>query len=108
MILLAPALVVDTVENGVSISDNPQVHATDLQEFEVVIKLDGKEVRRDKATLNSEGLYSVWFGIGHLADGDYVVEATDAAGNTSKEEFTLIRLNITDSDVGSNLIDTSS
>ncbi len=103
-----PALVVDTVENGVSISDNPQVHATDLQEFEVVIKLDGKEVKRDKATLNSEGLYSVWFGIGHLADGDYVVEATDAAGNTSKEEFTLIRLNITDSDVGSNLIDTSS
>ena len=74
----------------------------------MVIKLDGKEVRRDKATLNSEGLYSVWFGIGHLADGDYVVEATDAAGNTSKEEFTLIRLNITDSDVGSNLIDTSS
>ena len=104
----APALVVDTVENEVSISDNPQVHATDLQEFEVVIKLDGKEVKRDKATLNSEGLYSVWFGIGHLADGDYVVEATDAAGNTSKEEFTLIRLNITDSDVGSNLIDTSS
>lgn len=103
----APALAVDTVDNEVSISDNPQVHATDLQEFEVVVKLDGKEVRRDKATLNSEGLYSVWFGIGYLADGEYVVEATDASGNTSKVEFTLIRLNITDSDVGSNLIDTS-
>ncbi len=101
----APELIVDKVVDGISGSDNPQVHATDTNGFNISVKLDGKEVRNDSASLNSNNVYSSWFGIGYLSDGDYEVTATDLAGNSKTVSFKLERLELTDQRVGSNLID---
>ena len=88
----APALVVDTInEDGYSNTENPQIHATDKNPFEIIVKLNGTEVRRDQATQNEKGEYSSWFGINYLEDGAYEVTATDIAGNTKTINFTLDR-----------------
>lgn len=87
----APELVVDTIVDGVSNTENPQVHATDANEFNISVKLNGKEVRNDKASLNENGIYSSWFGIGYMEDGSYEVTATDSLGNSKTITFELNR-----------------
>ena len=92
---IAPALVVNTIteKDGENYSNtqNPQIHATDVNPFTITVKLNGKTVREDKAVLNDQGIYSSWFGIEYLSDGKYEVIATDAAGNTKTIDFTLDR-----------------
>ena len=92
---IAPALVVDTIteKDGENYSNtqNPQIHATDVNPFTITVKLNGEIVREDKAVLNDQGIYSSWFGIEYLSDGKYEVIATDAAGNTKIINFTLDR-----------------
>ena len=87
----APELVIDTIVDGVSNTENPQIHATDTNEFNISVKLNGKEVRNDKASLNENGIYSSWFGIGHMKDGSYEVTATDSLGNSTTISFELNR-----------------
>lgn len=87
----APELVIDTIVDGVSNTENPQIHATDTNEFNITVKLNGKEVRNDKASLNENGIYSSWFGIGHMKDGSYEVTATDSLGNSTTISFELNR-----------------
>lgn len=104
----APNLVVDTIENGVSNSEDPQIHATDLHRFNIAVKLNGKVVREESAKLNQNGLYSVWFGIGYMEDGNYEVEVKDQAGNVDTINFVLNRVkkaNLVAVKVGSNKID---
>ena len=81
----APDITVDTIIDGISNTKNPQVHGTDINVFDLVIKLDGNVV----TTLQNSTSY--WYGIGYLTDGDYEVTATDIAGNTSTIKFTLDR-----------------
>lgn len=100
-----PNLVIDTIQNGIVSVENPQVHATDSNQFTITIKSNGKEVRKEEAKLNNNGIYSVWFGIGYMKDGNYEVEVKDIAGNTSIISFKLNRFNLVYSKVGSNLID---
>ena len=81
----APALVVDTInEEGYSNTKDPQVHATDANPFKTTVKLNGEVVREDEALEQEDGTYSTWFGIGYLADGEYEVTSTDAAGNVTE------------------------
>ena len=87
----APELVIDTIVDGVSNTENPQIHATDTNEFNISVKLNGKEVRNDKASLNENGIYSSGFGIGHMKDGSYEVTATDSLGNSTTISFELNR-----------------
>lgn len=87
----APELVVDTIVDGVSNTENPQVHAIDDNEFSVVIKLNGEVVRTDGSSITTEGNYSTWYGIGYLADGNYEVTATDSLGNSKTITFELNR-----------------
>ena len=87
----APELVIDTIVDGVSNTENPQIHATDTNEFNISVKLNGKEVRNDKASLNENGIYSSWFGIGYMEDGSYEVTATDSLGNSKTISFELNR-----------------
>ena len=87
----APELVIDTIVDGVSNTENPQIHATDTNEFNISVKLNGKEVRNDKASLNENGIYSSWFGIGYMKDGSYEVTATDSLGNSKTISFELNR-----------------
>lgn len=87
----APELVVDTIVDGVSNSENPQIHAIDDNEFSVVIKLNGEVVRTDGSSITTEGNYSTWYGIGYLADGNYEVTATDSLGNSKTITFELNR-----------------
>ena len=102
----APDLIVDKVVDGISGSENPQVHATDANGFDISVKLDGKEVRNSTASLNNN-IYSSWFGIGYMRDGNYEITATDLAGNSKTVSFKLERLELTDQRVGTNLIDES-
>lgn len=105
----APDLNVSTIENGYLISPTSQIYATDLQEFNVVIKSeDGKVLREDVASISSvTGLYTVSYKLfdDSLADGKYTIEATDAANNVSKLEFSVDRFDVIESKVSSNLID---
>ena len=87
----APELVIDTIVDGVSNTENPQIHATDTNEFNISVKLNGKEVRNDKASLNENGIYSSWFGIDYMKDGSYEVTATDSLGNSKTISFELNR-----------------
>lgn len=101
----APELVVDKIVDGISGTDNPQVHAVDANEFNIVIKSNGQIVRTDQANKTSNGTYSTWYGIGYMPDNDYEVIATDKAGNSKTISFKLQRLELTDQKVGANLID---
>ena len=101
----APDLKVDNIVDGVVSVNDPQIHATDLSEFTVTIKLNDQFNHERVATLNSNNLYSIWFGIGYLPDGNYEVTATDLYGNSKTVSFTVDRLKLVDSKVGSNLID---
>ena len=102
---VAPNLVVDTIVDGVSHSENPQVHATDVNPFTITVKASNGATRIDQAKKNENGLYSVWFGIGYMTDESYIVEATDVAGNPKTITFKLDRsAKLADSRVGSNLI----
>ncbi len=98
----APSLVVDTInENGYSNTQDPQVHATDVNPFKTIVKLDGKVVREDTASENADGTYSTWFGIGYLDDGEYEVTSVDEAGNiTDVIDFILDRNNPSYNSVG--------
>ena len=87
----APELVIDTIVNGVSNSQNPQVHATDINGFKISVKLNEEEVRNDTASLNANGIYSSWFGIGYMKDGSYEITATDNLGNSKTIAFELKR-----------------
>ena len=92
----APELVVDKIVDGISGTDNPQVHAVDANEFNIVIKSNGQIVRTDQANKTSNGTYSTWYGIGYMPDNDYEVIATDKAGNSKTISFKLQRLELTD------------
>ncbi len=103
----APDLTVNTVVDGVSTSSNPSVHTTDLHDFQVEVKLNGETVRTDASNAGSDGTHWSVYEIGYLADGNYTITAKDIAGNVKTVEFKLDRLEIADSVVGSNLIDTT-
>lgn len=81
----APEIYVDTIVDGISNTQNPQVHGSDANIFDLVVKLNGENVRTE------QNATSYWFGIDYLADGNYEVTATDIAGNTSTIKFTLDR-----------------
>lgn len=87
----SPNLAVDTIENGVSNTKDPQIHATDANPFKTIIKLNGEVVRTDVANQGSDGTYWTWFGIGYMQDGDYEVTSIDEAGNSKTYSFTLSR-----------------
>ena len=100
----APVPNIETVVNGISTTENPQINGTDVNPFTVTVKVDG-EVKKVRESLPSaDGTYTIRFGIGWLPDGNYEVTMTDSLGNTETETFKLIRLNLTASGVGSNLI----
>ena len=55
------------------------------------MKLNEEEVRNDTASLNANGIYSSWFGIGYMKDGSYEISATDNLGNSKTIAFELKR-----------------